>query len=109
MGELLFGTGKSDLHATAKKVLNTLSRMLENNPEVRIEVQGHTDNTGAEDVNLALSEARARAVVVYLLENGIAAERLSSRGFGEGMPISGNDSSEGRAQNRRVEIVMVGE
>ncbi len=107
MGELLFDTGKSDLHETAKKVLNTLVRMLENNPEVRIEVQGHTDDIGGEDTNLALSEARARAVVVYLLESGIPGERLSSRGFGEELPISPNTTPDGRAQNRRVEIVMI--
>ncbi|MCB1832791.1 MAG: OmpA family protein, partial [Geminicoccaceae bacterium] len=68
------------------------------------EVQGHTDSTGATDYNQGLSERRAQSVLDYLTGKGVEAERLTAVGFGENRPIASNDTEEGRAQNRRVEI-----
>jgi OOP family OmpA-OmpF porin len=65
-------------------------------------VEGHTDSTGADAYNQALSERRANAVLKYLVDAGVPAARLSARGFGESEPVADNDTAEGRAQNRRV-------
>jgi OOP family OmpA-OmpF porin len=73
-------------------------------PELKIEVQGHTDNVGGDDYNQKLSDSRANAVVEWLRAQGIAADRLTPHGYGLKMPIADNGSDEGRAKNRRVEI-----
>lgn len=74
-----------------------------------VEVSGHTDSTGDPDANRALSGARAQAVVDYLVAQGIQVERLQSRGAGADEPIADNDTDEGRAQNRRVELTALAE
>jgi OOP family OmpA-OmpF porin len=71
---------------------------------VRIEVRGHTDATGSAESNRVLSEKRALAVRDYLIAQGVSADRITARGFGEDFPIAPNDTREGRAKNRRVEI-----
>jgi outer membrane protein OmpA-like peptidoglycan-associated protein len=71
---------------------------------LKLEVQGHTDNVGNDANNQTLSEARAKAVVNWFTQHGIAAERLTSRGYGKTRPVADNGSDEGRAKNRRVEI-----
>jgi outer membrane protein OmpA-like peptidoglycan-associated protein len=81
--------------------------MLSDNPEIRIEIRGHTDNVGEPGENQMLSESRARAVYDWLVEKGVASGRLSSRGFGEKMPIASNDTEQGRQDNRRVEFVLI--
>ncbi|MCA9543207.1 MAG: OmpA family protein [Myxococcales bacterium] len=70
-------------------------------------VEGHTDSRGKDEYNRALSDDRAKAVVAYLTSKGVAAERLVSQGFGEDQPIASNETKDGRAQNRRVEFVIV--
>jgi outer membrane protein OmpA-like peptidoglycan-associated protein len=84
--------------------------MLSENPTIKVEIQGHTDSKGSDSYNLALSDRRAAAVVAYLVTNlGVDPSRLTSRGYGEGMPIATNDTDAGRALNRRVEFAIIGE
>ena len=78
--------------------------MLGNNPVLRVEIEGHTDNVGSESYNQKLSENRARVVMEYLVKKGTQSERLSSAGYGFSRPIAPNNTQEGRAKNRRVEL-----
>jgi len=77
-------------------------------PNVRIEIAGHTDNTGRLAVNQRLSQARAEAVRAYLAQRGVAVERMQARGYGPDEPIATNTNAAGRAQNRRVELRQIG-
>jgi outer membrane protein OmpA-like peptidoglycan-associated protein len=107
LDNVLFEFAKADLRKDDKPNLDRLVSLLKDRPEIRIEVQGHTDNTGADARNQELSEERASSVVKYLIEKGIPAERLSSKGFGATKPIASNATESGRAQNRRVEIKII--
>lgn len=102
LNNLFFKTGKAELNDNSMQELGRLVSFLEENPELRIEINGHTDSQGGDDTNQVLSEDRARAVVVHLLTRGISPDRLNSRGFGETRPVATNDTSTGRAKNRRV-------
>ena len=84
-----------------------LVAMLNATPAVRIEIGGHTDNVGSEEANLLLSENRAKAVVSYLISKGVAASRLTARGYGESVPVDSNDTEAGRASNRRTQMTVV--
>ena len=86
------------------EVLNEVMDILRQNPAITGEVRGYTDNTGTLELNRKLSDARARAVRDYLVKQGIAPERIRARGFGPAQPVASNDTAEGRAQNRRVEL-----
>jgi outer membrane protein OmpA-like peptidoglycan-associated protein len=106
-GAVLFASGKSDLLPTAQIKLNEVAKALtEQDPESKMVVEGHTDSQGAAAMNQELSEKRARAVRDYLVSRGIAADRISAEGFGPTRTIADNKSPEGRANNRRVEIVV---
>jgi outer membrane protein OmpA-like peptidoglycan-associated protein len=105
--DILVAHASADLKIDSEPVLDRLANLLQDRPEIRIEIHGHTDNTGTPAQNQVLSEARARAVIVSLITRGISAERLSSEGFGESKPIASNKTEEGRAQNRRVEIKII--
>ena len=72
-----------------------------------VEVAGHTDSTGAEEYNQGLSERRANSVKDYLVSKGVQAQRLQAKGYGESMPVASNDTKEGRAENRRVELIVL--
>ena len=76
--------------------------MMAEHPDMRIEVQGHTDNRGSESYNKRLSEERAKAVVDYLVRKGVSPKRMEFKGYGSSQPIDDNETDEGRAQNRRV-------
>jgi OOP family OmpA-OmpF porin len=104
---ILFDVGKATLKAQSMGVLNEVAKMLKQDEKVRLSVEGHTDSDGAEDANQKLSEHRAEAVKRALVELGIAAERLTTKGLGESKPISDNATPEGKANNRRVEFVLV--
>lgn len=106
--DLLFKTGKTELDERSYRILNQLVDFLNQNPTIRIELQGHTDSDGSEASNQALSEGRAKSAVNYLQNKGVAATRLESKGFGEKTPIAGNNTSEGKAKNRRVELQIIG-
>jgi outer membrane protein OmpA-like peptidoglycan-associated protein len=107
LNNIFFETGKWDLLPESFNELDKLVRMLNDNPDMAIEINGHTDNVGNDDSNLQLSQKRAAAVVNYLLEKGISNTRLDSKGFGETQPVAANETDEGRALNRRVEFVII--
>ena len=89
----------------AQPVLAEVRKLLEQSPDLRLAVQGHTDNQGTPAHNQQLSEARARAVVANLTAAGVAPGRLTPAGFGQARPVADNATEAGRAQNRRVELV----
>ena len=101
---VLFDTGKSSIKPEMAEELKQVARVMRSNPELTIEVQGHTDSVGDAAYNLALSEKRARAVMNHLIGEGINAKRIRAKGLGETRPTASNDTAEGRAQNRRVEL-----
>ena len=98
-----FDFNKATLRNESYAALDDLVDVLTIKSGIRIEIAGHTDNIGEEDSNLKLSQARAEAVVKYLVSKGIAAKRLVAKGYGESAPIADNESPEGRQQNRRTE------
>jgi len=100
-----FDTGKSIIRDESKPVIDQIVEMMKSNPDLKIGVEGHTDNVGTPASNKTLSEARAKSVVTAIVSQGIASERLSPAGFGQDKPISDNNTEEGRAKNRRVELV----
>jgi outer membrane protein OmpA-like peptidoglycan-associated protein len=100
-----FETGKSDIKPESQAIVDQISEMLKSNPSLKISVEGHTDNVGTSATNKTLSENRANAVKNALVTKGIDKSRLSSKGFGQDNPISDNNTEEGKAKNRRVEIV----
>ncbi len=103
---VLFGFDKSNLTSDANVSLDKLVRVLDSYPDTDIEIQGHTDSKGSLAYNQRLSEQRAGAVSNYLLSKNIAADRLTTVGFGEELPKYQNDSEEGRSKNRRVEFLI---
>ena len=105
-GALLFATDKSELSAAARARLDVVAAALKNAPGKAILIEGFTDSTGTDAVNQPLSEARAQAVREYLVSRGLPEAAITVRGFGASRPIATNASVEGRATNRRVEIVV---
>jgi outer membrane protein OmpA-like peptidoglycan-associated protein len=99
-----FELGKAVLLPISREILQDVARSLITNPVVRVEVAGHTDITGSRAVNERLSLARAEAVKVFLIENGVAADRMEVRGYASTQPVATNKTASGRAQNRRVEL-----
>jgi OOP family OmpA-OmpF porin len=102
-----FEFDRAEVRADAAVILDEAARLLRENPDVRVRIDGHTDATGPEAYNQGLSERRAGAVKNHLVENGVSADRLSTQGFGESEPIAGNDTRDGRALNRRVELKVL--
>jgi outer membrane protein OmpA-like peptidoglycan-associated protein len=102
-----FETGKSTLLPESQATLNDVAASLKANSEIRVEVQGHTDNTGSAATNRRLSLARANAVRQYLIDQGVDGSRLVAKGYGPTKPIASNKTAEGRAQNRRVQLVRL--
>lgn len=103
---ILFDFNKSDIKPQSKPALDEIARYLAADPARRLHVVGHTDGVGGFDFNIKLSQARADAVVAELVRSyGIAAGRLKGNGVGMLAPIASNATDEGRAQNRRVELV----
>ena len=100
-----FDTGKAELKADGKATVAEIVKMLKSAPGLRIGIEGHTDNVGQPAANKALSESRARSVMAAIVAGGIDAKRLSAAGFGQEKPIADNRGEEGRAKNRRVELV----
>ncbi len=101
-----FDFDKSTLRPESRQTLDEATEVLRQYPDIRVEVAGHTDSIGTVEYNQGLSDRRAQAVYEYLVGNGIASHRLSSRGYGELSPIADNASREGRQRNRRVELVV---
>lgn len=104
--QLLFGKGSSTVDANGQAALLKLANALKENPDIDIIVEGHTDNTGAVDYNLELSVLRAMSVTKYLSVNGVLPMRITASGKGMHHPIVPNTTDEGKAKNRRVEVIL---
>jgi len=102
---IFFDTAKSDIKPESQPAIQEVVKMLKASPAVKVWVVGHTDNVGTADANVALSNARAASVVKALAAGGIDARRLTPHGDGPFSPVAANTTDEGRARNRRVELV----
>jgi len=102
-----FASGSAKLTAGSLAILDKGVRTLRDNPGIEIEIRGYTDNTGKYESNVKLSQSRADAVKTYLIENGIDSARIKTKGFGPEDPIAPNDTKEGRAKNRRIELFRI--
>ena len=109
MADVLFDTGKYDLRPIAREKLARLSGIVLAHPGLILQVEGHTDSTGSDDLNQKLSERRAGTTRDYLILQGLAESGITSIGFGKTMPVADNSTADGRQKNRRVEIIVGGE
>jgi len=109
LNNVFFDSGKSLLRAESNKELNQLAEYMTLKKTLVIEIAGYTDNVGAADANLKLSEDRANAVKQYLVKKGIDASRVSAKGYGDSMPEADNSTAEGRQKNRRTEVHIISE
>lgn len=109
LSDVTFASGQATLQPGAREKLARVSGILAAHPTLKLEIEGHTDSVGSDELNQALSERRAQAVRAYLIQQGVPGATTSAAGFGEGRPVAGNDTSEGRQLNRRVELVVSGD
>ena len=108
-GQVLFVTGKSELLPAAQDQLDQVAKALKDQGDIKpMVVEGYTDSVGSDTSNLKLSRDRADAVRSYLVSKGIPSDKISSVGKGKANPVASNDTADGRANNRRVEIVIAG-
>jgi outer membrane protein OmpA-like peptidoglycan-associated protein len=103
---IYFASAKANILPVSFAILDDVAKLLLENPDIKVRIEGHTDNVGRDDLNLRLSQARADSVMKYLIKKGVTPERLEAKGYGETMPIADNSTPEGRAKNRRVEFVI---
>jgi outer membrane protein OmpA-like peptidoglycan-associated protein len=109
MTDVLFDTGKYDLRPEARERLARLSGIVLAHPGLNLEVEGHTDSTGGDELNQKLSEQRAGTTREYLIQQGLSNSSVTAKGFGKTMPVADNSTAQGRQQNRRVELIVSGE
>jgi outer membrane protein OmpA-like peptidoglycan-associated protein len=109
LGDVLFQTGETDLRSEAMESLVEVVDLLQSEPDKLIRIEGHTDSTGNGEANLRISQQRADAVLRALVSLGVDADRVTSVGMGQDFPIASNDTEEGRAQNRRVDVILLDE
>ncbi|SRR6266567_508223 len=102
-----FETGKATILPNSESVLTEIAKMLQQNPDVKVSIEGHTDNVGSAASNQVLSEKRAQAVVARLTLHGIDPSRLKAKGWGGSKAVDDNNTEDGRAKNRRVELVKI--
>lgn len=103
-----FETAQATIAADSHSLLDEIAQVLKDNPQIKkVSIQGHTDADGGAESNKQLSEARAQAVMNYLVQHGVGAVRLESKGFGEDNPIADNNTAAGKEQNRRVEFLIL--
>ena len=107
LGDVLFASGETGLVEGARSSLEEVVDLLQTEPEKKIRVEGHTDASGESATNLSLSEQRAQAVADTLIDLGVAADRITVIGMGEDFPIASNEDPEGRARNRRVDVILL--
>ncbi|MBF0577127.1 OmpA family protein [Dysgonomonas sp. GY617] len=103
---ILFATNSSSLNSASQSALSQFASSLRNHPDTDINIAGHTDSSGSDAINNPLSEKRAQAVYNFLLQQGVAGNRMTSAGMGSTEPVADNSTSAGKAQNRRVEIYI---
>lgn len=108
MSDVLFDTGMYTLRPIAREKLARVSGIILIHPDMKIEVEGHTDSVGSVELNQRLSEKRADAVRAYLISQGVSPDNITARGFGKSMPVADNSTAAGRQANRRVELVVSG-
>ncbi|MFO7305566.1 MAG: OmpA family protein [Gammaproteobacteria bacterium] len=106
LGDVLFDVGKSTLKPGAYQTIERVAEVLKEDPNRRVTIEGHTDSTGAEEYNQQLSERRAQAVEMALLERGVQRSQIVAIGKGESFPVASNENAAGRQQNRRVELIF---
>jgi outer membrane protein OmpA-like peptidoglycan-associated protein len=109
MGEVLFATGKSELSAQAMLSVDKLAEFLQKHPNRNVLIEGHTDTTGSDELNMTLSQKRADAVKEALAGKGVSEGRITAKGYGKKFPVASNDTPAGRSQNRRVEVIILNE
>ena len=109
IGDVLFATGKANLSPDANKSVATLAEFLKKYPKRDVLIEGHTDSVGKDDYNMVLSRKRADSVKYELMEDGIEAGRITTVGYGKKFPLASNDTMAGKAQNRRVEVIILNE
>jgi len=109
LDDVLFEVGETDLLPSAAQNLDDVIELLESEPDKEIRIEGHTDSTGPAELNVRLSQQRAEAVLDALVERGIDRGRLTAVGMGEEFPIATNETAEGRASNRRVDVIVLGD
>lgn len=107
LGDVLFETGQTDLREEAMASLVEVVDLLQSEPDKNIRIEGHTDSTGDSETNLQISERRANSVFNALVSLGVDRERFAVAGMGEDFPIASNETDEGRAQNRRVDVILL--
>jgi outer membrane protein OmpA-like peptidoglycan-associated protein len=107
LNKIYFQTGRADINTGTSADLLKLVQFLNDNPLTKLEIQGHTDNTGSLPLNMKLSQERANSIVNYLVKKNISSSRLQAKGYGPNLPVAGNITAEGRAQNRRVEMKVL--
>ena len=107
INNIFFDFNKSELKPESFLELDRLFKFLNDNPEIKVEISGHTDNVGSDEYNLKLSEARANSVKDYLVSKGINSNRINAMGYGKSKPVATNDTDEGRQLNRRVEFKIL--
>jgi outer membrane protein OmpA-like peptidoglycan-associated protein/opacity protein-like surface antigen len=104
---VVFTSGSAVISPQSEEILTKAFNTLNDNPEIEVGIQGHTDNRGSSALNKNLSQARAEAVKAWLVKKGVAANRIQTQGFGPDKPIASNDTAEGRQQNRRIEFIRL--
>jgi outer membrane protein OmpA-like peptidoglycan-associated protein len=109
LSDVLFDTGSATLKPGTREKLARVAGILLSHPELKVQIEGHTDSVGLEEYNQRLSENRAVSVRAYLVSQGISSSAVSTAGFGEAQPVASNDTPAGRQQNRRVELIVNGE
>ena len=109
MSDVLFRSGSFELLPAARERLAKVSGIVLAYPSLHLAVEGHTDSVGGDEYNQNLSERRAQSVRDYFVQQGVSANAIEAKGFGKTEPIASNDTAEGRAQNRRVELVLSGD
>jgi len=102
---ITFDTGKATIKDESMPIIEQMVDLMQTNADLKVEIQGHTDNVGKPEANKKLSDERANAVKKALADKGISADRMSAIGYGDTKPVADNNTEEGRAQNRRVELV----
>jgi OOP family OmpA-OmpF porin len=105
---IYFETAQATIKPVSFPLLDEVGTVLTDNPEIQVRIEGHTDDRGSSEYNMRLSQERTEAVRQYLIGKGVDAARLEARGYGEGAPVASNKTESGRAQNRRVEFVIIG-